>query len=265
MQGNQERIIDIRSREDEETGEKRRRKDRQQKSQLRSTENIETTMRRRRKDRLNKSQLCSTENVETRVKRRRKNTLNMARSKMMLQTKQRRRNIYARKTRNWKNELIDKSSLIYICTSECRYRPKGSVVLVSKQKFTEYQLDQLSLNNDSKSIDGNFYICKACRNALKKNRIPSCNEKKYKFLIDNLPEDFLVPGKSLSKLEAHLLKLVIPFIRIAQVPGYGEFKIKGLMITVEADVKKTLNEKILPRQQELIPVALKRKSIYKKN
>ena len=98
---------------------------------------------------------------------------------MMLQTKQRRRNIYARKTRNWKNELIDKSSLIYICTSECRYRPKGSVVLVFKQKFTEYQLDQLLLNNYTKSIDGNFYICKACINALKKNRIPSCNEKKY--------------------------------------------------------------------------------------
>ena len=155
--------------------------------------------------------------------------------------------------------------MIYICTSECRYWPKGSVVLVCNQKFTEYQLDQLSLNNDSKSIDGNFYICKACRNALKKNRIPPCNEKKYKFLIDNLPGDLLVAGKSLSKLEAHLLKLVIPFIRIAQVPGYGEFKIKGPMITVEADVKKTLNEKILPRQQELIPVALKRKFTYKAN
>ena len=35
------------------------------------------------------------------------------------------------------------------------------------------------------------------------------------------------------------------------------------MITVEADVTKTLNEKILPRQQELIPVALKRKLSYK--
>merc|ERR1712030_103349 len=64
---------------------------------------------------------------------------------------------------------------------------------------------------------------------------------------------------------AHLLKLVIPFIRIAQVPGYGEFKIKGPMITVEADVNKTLNEKILPRQEELIPVALKRKFTYKEN
>ena len=60
-----------------------------------------------------------------------------------------------------------------------------------------------------------------------------------------------------------MFKLVIPFIRIAHVPGYGEFKVKGPMITVEADVKKTIDEKILPRQQELIPVSLKRKLIYK--
>merc|ERR1711881_413945 len=68
---------------------------------------------------------------------------------------------------------------------------------------------------------------------------------------------------SLSKLESHLLKLIIPFIRIAHIPGYGQYKVKGPMITVEADVTKTLNEKILPRQQELIPVALKRKLTYK--
>ena len=84
-------------------------------------------------------------------------------------------------------------------------------------------------------------------------------------LIDNLPGDSLVAGKTLSKLEAHLLKLVIPFIRISQFPWYGEFKIKGPMITFELDVKKTLNEKILPWQQELIPVALKRKFTSKKN
>ena len=68
---------------------------------------------------------------------------------------------------------------------------------------------------------------------------------------------------SLSKLESHLLKLIIPFIRIAHIPGYGQYKVKGPMITVEADVTKTINEKILPRHQELIPVALKRKLTYK--
>ena len=60
-----------------------------------------------------------------------------------------------------------------------------------------------------------------------------------------------------------MLKLVIPFIRIAHVPGYGQFKVKGPMITVEADVQKTMDEKILPRKQELIPVSLKRKLTYK--
>ena len=84
-----------------------------------------------------------------------------------------------------------------------------------------------------------------------------------KFIIENLPEQFLTEEMSLSKLESHLLKLIIPFIRIAHIPGYGQYKVKGPMITVEADVTNTLNEKILPRQQELIPVALKRKLTYK--
>jgi len=82
-------------------------------------------------------------------------------------------------------------------------------------------------------------------------------------MIDNLPEQFLTEEMSLSKLESHLLKLIIPFIRIAHIPGYGQYKVKGPMITVEADVTETLNEKVLPRQQELIPVALKRKLSYK--
>ncbi len=37
------------------------------------------------------------------------------------------------------------------------------------------------------------------------------------------------------------------------------------MITVEANVKDTIHEKILPREQDLIPVSLKRKFEYKGN
>merc|ERR1712240_950272 len=113
------------------------------------------------------------------------------------------------------------------------------------------------------SIDGKYYVCKYCKNIIKKNKIPPCNEISKKFMIDNLPEQFLTEEMSLSKLESHLLKLIIPFIRIAYIPGYGQYKVKGPMITVEADVTETLNEKVLPRQQELIPVALKRKLSYK--
>ena len=69
-------------------------------------------------------------------------------------------------------------------------------------------------------------------------------------MIDKLPIEFM----TLSKLDSHLLKLVIYFFRIAHIPGYGEFKVKGPMLTVEAEVQKTMVEKILLREQELIPV-----------
>merc|ERR1712055_778212 len=110
---------------------------------------------------------------------------------------------------------------------------------------------------------GNIMFANTAKEALKETRFHHVMKKNKKFMIDKLPEEFLTEKMSLSKLESHLLKLIIPFIRIAHIPGYGQYKVKGPMITVEADVTKTLNEKILPRQQQLIPVALKRKLSYK--
>ena len=170
---------------------------------------------------------------------------------------------YRQPSKDWKQELIDKASLTHICTSECRYRPKASMVVVTDKMFTSEEMKLLTINNETLSIDGKYYVCKYCKNIIKKNKIPPCNEISKKFMIDNLPEEFLTEKMSLSKLESHLLKLIIPFIRIAYIPGYGQYKVKGPMITVEADVTETLNEKVLPRQQELIPVALKRKLSYK--
>ena len=137
------------------------------------------------------------------------------------------------------------------------------MVVVTEKMFNAEQMELLTINNETLSIDGKHYVCKYCKRSIKRNQIPSCNEKNKKFMIDKLPEEFLTEKMSLSKLESHLLKLIIPFIRIAYIPGYGQYKVKGPMITVEADVTKTLNEKVLPRQQELIPVALKRKLSYK--
>ena len=89
---------------------------------------------------------------------------------------------------------------------------------MSKQKLNEEQLEPLILNEDTKSIYSNYYIC---TRGITNNRTPSYNEKKYEFIIDNLPPYLMVPEITLSKLKAYMLKKVIPFVRIAQVPGYA--------------------------------------------
>ena len=62
-------------------------------------------------------------------------------------------------------------------------------------------------------------------------------------------------------LEAFLVKIVIPFIRIAHCPRGSYFKVKGDLILISADIRDSL-EKILPLEQSLIPVAFKRKLAY---
>ena len=105
------------SMEDPETGEKRRKQHRKHMSQIHSMENAETREKRLDDTNVYNKNKRSMEDPETGEKRK-------------AEDKQRTRKIRAKPSKNWTNELIDKSSLIYICTSECRYRPKGSVVLV---------------------------------------------------------------------------------------------------------------------------------------
>ena len=65
----------------------------------------------------------------------------------------------------------------------------------------------------------------------------------------------------LNRLESYLLKLVIPFIRVAHCPRGSYFKVKGDLILISSDISQSL-EKILPLHQSLIPVAFKRKVSY---
>merc|ERR1712002_1436874 len=71
---------------------------------------------------------------------------------------------YGQPTKDWKEELIDKASLTHICTSECRYRPKASMVVVTDKMFTSEQMRLLTINNETLSIDGKHYVCKYCKN-----------------------------------------------------------------------------------------------------
>nr|XP_039268201.1 uncharacterized protein LOC120343147 [Styela clava] len=68
----------------------------------------------------------------------------------------------------------------------------------------------------------------------------------------------------LKRCEAHLLNLVVPFIRVAHIPRSREFRVIGSMICVEAEIQSSI-ETILPVDQNLIPIALKRRPEYRGN
>ena len=51
---------------------------------------------------------------------------------------------YRQSTKDWKEKLIDKASLTHIFTSECRYRPKASMVVVTDKMFTSEQMRLLA-------------------------------------------------------------------------------------------------------------------------
>ena len=65
----------------------------------------------------------------------------------------------------------------------------------------------------------------------------------------------------LNRVEDYLLKPAIPFIHIAHLPHGRYFQLKGDLIMVSADVVHSMNE-ILPQDQNLLPVAFKRKIEY---
>ena len=155
-------------------------------------------------------------------------------------------------------------------------------VLSAKQqkKFTIKSCNLLKNRSEG------FFICASCKTDIDKDKIPKRSHKdtfKYanfptnlitklkrtcKKSINSLSEHFkekqeLEDRKSvqMNKLESFLLKLAIPFIRIAHCPRGPYLKVKGDLILISADLSHSLS-KILPHNQSLIPVAFKRKLAY---
>ena len=81
---------------------------------------------------------------------------------------------------------------------------------------------------------------------------------------DTTNEENINQVLELNKLEAHLLKLVIPFVRIAHCQSGSYLKVKGNLILISANITHSLS-KILPKEQNILPVCFKRKMEYKGN
>ena len=90
-----------------------------------------------------------------------------------------------------------------------------------------------------------------------KCRFTEQNKTKFSQDKESYERKFL----ALNRLEAYLLKCVIPFIRIAHCPRGPYLKVKGDLILISSDIDHSL-AKVLPVNQSLIPVCFKRKLAY---
>ena len=132
--------------------------------------------------------------------------------------------------------------------------------------------------------DGQF-LCNLCFKHIKQDKVPKRSHiNKFKFA--NFPKSLILKLKQkctfkeqakshlnldnenyerealkLNRLEAYLLKCVIPFIRIAHCPRGPYLKVKGDLILISSDIDHSLS-KVLPLQQSLVPVCFKRKLAY---
>ena len=155
-------------------------------------------------------------------------------------------------------------------------------VLSAKQQrsFTIKSCDLLKNRKEG------LFICNSCKTDIDKDKMPKKSHKD-KFSHASFPRNLIQSLKrtcnatisslsdhfkekndiaerkavKLNKLESFILKLAIPFIRIAHCPRGPYLKVKGDLILISADLSHSLS-KILPQEQSLIPVAFKRKLAY---
>ena len=166
-----------------------------------------------------------------------------------------------------------------ICSSCIELKSKGSCIplnRIPKDMVLKYCTESTITIN----YDGNFYVCQSCKLSIVKDRHPRRCQKELLGLL-NFPNTFFdelekvcVPYKKqnrddpekkylqLNRLEDFLLKPVIPFIRIAHLPRGRYIQLKGDLIMITANVPDSLT-KIISVNQQLVPVALKRKLEYR--
>ena len=174
-------------------------------------------------------------------------------------------------------EFLSDTGMDSVCA--CCIELKSTKSCTSISKIPEEKVYKYCIESDlTRNKNGNFYVCNTCKLSIMKDVEPRRSQKEILGLLE-FPEEFMEeleqcctrslkeindPEKKylkLNRVEDYLLKPVIPFIRIGHLPRGRYFQLKGDLIMVSADVEETMN-KILPRSQNLLPVAFKRKIEY---
>ena len=193
-----------------------------------------------------------------------------------------------RDRRKYQNQLLKSlatdTGFDVICSSCLQYKSKSyckPIRCLSKSKIKKFIVKSCCL---LKNRAYGQFVCHLCLKDIKMSKVPKrshinsfkyanfprsfvldlkkkCSFKQSKTCLEHDKENYERERLQLNKLESYLLKLVIPFIRIAHCPRGPYFKVRGDLILISSDIYSSLS-KILPLQQSLIPVCFKRKRSY---
>ena len=121
------------------------------------------------------------------------------------------------------------------CCNQLWY--KHSVITAEKLRLSNSTAGKYLLSKTS--VDGIEWICQSCYKYLKKDKIPPCAAKNG-MSFPAKPDFF-----DLNELECRMLAPRLAFEKLLQAPRGNQFKIKGNVINVPAEVNNTVN--MLPR------------------
>ena len=133
---------------------------------------------------------------------------------------------------------------------------KHSVITAEKLRLSNSTAGKYLLSKTS--VDGIEWICQSCYKYLKKDKVPPCAAKNG-MSFPAKPDFFY-----LNELECRMLAPRLAFEKLLQAPRGNQFKIKGNVINVPAEVNNTVNMlPCLPQESGTIKVQLKRRLEYK--
>ena len=165
-----------------------------------------------------------------------------------------------------------------ICSSCLQYKNRDYCESIDKLSEARKKRFIVKYSSLLKNRSDGQYVCNLCLKGIKCDKVPK-RSKKCHFNFSNFPSYLVQKLKAvckqnqekvhhvendemkLNKLESFILKLVIPFIRVAHCPRGKYLKVRGDLILISSDISHSLS-RILPLNQALIPVCFKRKLSY---
>ena len=149
-----------------------------------------------------------------------------------------------------------------ICISCTRWGNNPNVIKTVQDiqtKFPKAKNAQFFLHTDMQ-YKGKWRMCATCYTAFKEGRVPKLNMKTLEDYLQIGAIPFELP--KLNNLEAYLIKLRIPFLRLANMPRSPNLKTFGSMVCVSANIKDSIQKienRLDLQHNTLIPVNFKRK------